>query len=136
MSKYKNELRKKNVHNDTYANNVFPIEKVSVGRMSYGPLNVFTWLNKNEELIIGNFVSIAPGVKFILGGNHRHDVLLNFPINYYYYGERGTSYSKGKVVLEDDVWIGMDSINNWSRRSSCGRKCCNKMLSAIFNHWW
>ena len=110
MDRYKNKWRELNAHNDTDANNVFPAEKVSVGKMSYGQLNVFTWKVKNEKLVKGSFVSIAPGVKFILGGNHRHDVLLNFPLNYYYFGERGTSYSNGPIVVEDDVWIGMDAI--------------------------
>lgn len=76
--------------------------------MSYGQLNVFTWKVKNEKLIIAHFVSIAPGVKFILGGNYRHDILLNFPCNYYYFGERVTSYSNGPIVVKDDVWFGMD----------------------------
>lgn len=110
MESYKNKWREMNSHNDTNANNVFPIEKVCVGKMSYGQLNVFTWKVENEKLIIGSFVSIAPGVKFILGGNHRHDVLLNFPCDYYYFGERGTSYSNGPIIVEDDVWLGMDVI--------------------------
>jgi len=110
MESYKNKWREMNSHNDTNANNVFPIEKVCVGKMSYGPLNVFTWKVKNEKLVIGSFVSIAPGVKFILGGNHRHNVLLNFPCDYYYFGERGTSYSNGPIIVKDDVWLGMDVI--------------------------
>lgn len=108
VTKYKKTWRTTNANNDTTANNIFPPEKVSVGKMSYGQLNVFTWKVENEKLIIGNFVSIAPGVKFILGGNHRHDILLNFPCNYYYFGERGTSYSNGPIVVKDDVWFGMD----------------------------
>ena len=108
ITKYKRTWRETNTHNDTTANNIFPPEKVCVGKMSYGQLNVFTWKVKNEKLVIGNFVSIAPGVKFILGGNHRHDILLNFPCNYYYFGERGTSYSNGPIVVKDDVWFGMD----------------------------
>ena len=60
-----------NSHNQTYIlNDHAEIHKFSVGRMSYGVLNIQSWDNPEERLIIGHFVSIANGVNFLLGGNH------------------------------------------------------------------
>lgn len=108
MKKHRKKWRELNTHNGTIANNIFPIEKVTVGKMTYGQLNVVR--SRNGKLIIGNFVSIASGVKFILGGNHRYDIFSTFPLNYCYFGESGTLCSKGQITVEDDVWIGTDVI--------------------------
>ena len=44
------------------------LNKVKVGRYTYGRLNVFTYGNESEKLQIGSFCSIAGTSKFILGG--------------------------------------------------------------------
>lgn len=44
------------------------LNKVKVGRCTYGRLNVFTYGNASERLQIGSFCSIAGTAKFILGG--------------------------------------------------------------------
>jgi len=107
---FKRRWRKINPHNRTVAQNVFPIEKVVVGRFTYGPLNVLTWGADEEKLVIGDLVSIAPGVKFLLGGNHRTDTISTFPIKVMFSGYPREAVSKGPIVVEDDVWIGMDAI--------------------------
>lgn len=63
----KMKWRKSNPHNFTEANTIFPFDKVKVGKYSYGPLNVYQWGLPNECLEIGNYVSIADNVRFILG---------------------------------------------------------------------
>lgn len=45
------------------------LNKVEVGRYTYGRLNVFCYGNENEKLQIGSFCSIAGTSKFILGGD-------------------------------------------------------------------
>lgn len=56
------------------------MECVSVGTGSYGLLNVLSFCPSKESLKIGNFVSIAPGVTFVLGGNHQMNTVTTFPI--------------------------------------------------------
>jgi virginiamycin A acetyltransferase len=83
-----------------------------VGRYSYGRLNVVSYGNEGEGLEIGEFVSIAPGVVFNLGGNHTYTSLSTYPFAIYVGGLRydgSASYSKGPIIVEDDVWIGAES---------------------------
>lgn len=108
---FKNKWRQKNNHNKTVPLNYFPLELVTVGKLSYGPLNIHYWGSKNEKLEIGNFVSIAPGVKFILGGNHEINTFTTFPFKIMYLRESTPeAWTKGKINVKDDVWIGMDAI--------------------------
>lgn len=102
---FKKNWRKANVHNFTSAKNIFPREIVSVGNMSYGCLDVRSWGSPDEKLIIGNYVSIASEVKFILGGNHRTDTLSTYPFKVMMLGEKSEATTKGPVVIEDDAWI-------------------------------
>ena len=107
---FKRKWRKENRQNETFAGTTFPVERVHVGNYSYGPLNVYAWGAEEERLEIGSFVSIAPGVKFLLGGNHRVDTLLTFPVRVKFLGEKREATSKGAIIVEDDVWIGMDAM--------------------------
>ena len=104
---YKRKWRKLNQHNDTHMINQFDFSKVTVGKRSYGPLMIYAWKSTNEKLRIGNYVSIAEGVKFILGGNHPIETLLSFPLKTQLLGQNDEACSKGEIVIEDDVWIGM-----------------------------
>lgn len=107
---FQNMWRKNNKHNFTTVSRTFPINIVKVGKMSYGPLDVSTWGNQNEKLVIGNYVSIASNVKFLLGGNHRIDTFSTYPFKVKVLGESTEATTKGKIVVEDDVWIGMDAM--------------------------
>lgn len=107
---FKKKWRKLNQHNNINPANIFPIEKVSVGKYSYGPIVVRSWGSLNEKLRIGNFVSIASGVKFILGGNHNIDTITTYPFKVKFLDEKMEAWSKGSVIIKDDVWIGMDAI--------------------------
>lgn len=68
-----------------------------------------------DRLIIGKFCSIASGVKFMLGGSqgHNHNWITNFPLDDFRSTEsidaKG-NIRKGDTVLENDVWIGFDSL--------------------------
>ncbi len=107
---FRRKWQKRNHHNETIPKRVFPIDKVRVGNYSYGSLDVYTWGADEERLEIGSFVSIASGVKFLLGGNHRVDTLLTFPVKVKFLNEKREAISKGPIVIEDDVWIGMDAM--------------------------
>ncbi|MFR2264628.1 MAG: CatB-related O-acetyltransferase [Clostridium sp.] len=102
--------KKRNLNNFTEPKIIFDIDKVKVGKGTYGRIEVYNWEDKNEYLEIGNYVSIANGVKFILGGNHNYKCVSTYPFKRLFLsGEREAS-SKGPIVINDDVWIGMDSI--------------------------
>lgn len=104
--------RRMNGHNETYPASIFPIERVTVGKKSYGVLNVKTFGNSSEKLVIGNFVSIADKVQFLLGGNHRTDTLTNFPLysKFIANSPQHDAITKGPIVIEDEVWIGYETL--------------------------
>ena len=60
---------------------------------------------------IGNYVSIASGVTFLLGGNHYTNTITTYPFKVMYFNETTPeALSKGKIIVEDDVWIGMNAM--------------------------
>lgn len=84
---------------------------VSVGKGSYGEINIKYFYNKNEHLKIGNYCSVAEGVVFLLGGEHSYRKLSTYPFGFYYNIEDNfITPSKGPIVINDDVWIGQNSL--------------------------
>jgi len=107
LLRLKYEWRSKNKHNNTWPMSVFPIDIVTIGRHSYGPISVAYYGSQNERLIIGDFVSIASQVQFILGGGHEYGYLSTFPFrNRVLFESVPEALCKGPVVVSDDVWIG------------------------------
>ena len=107
--------RKCNNHNFTGITRIiqtqfFSFNNVSVGKMSYGGLELHCFGALNEGLKIGNFVSIASGVKFILGGNHHFNTFSTYPFRVNFLNQSQEAWSKGVIIVEDDVWIGTDVI--------------------------
>jgi virginiamycin A acetyltransferase len=105
--------RKINRHNKTFAGNYFPIDVVSVGNNSYGLLNVKSFCKEaGEKLEIGNYVSIASDVQFVLGGQHQMNSVTTFPLKAYFsrIDNKLDSNSKGPIIIEDEVWIGTSAI--------------------------
>ncbi len=101
------EWRKQNPHNGTSLMNDFNPDCVTVGRMTYGGLNVCNF-NTNAHLTIGNFCSIASDVMFVLNADHRMDTISTFPFKARYFGE-AEGITKGDIVIGDDVWLGFRS---------------------------
>lgn len=108
----KKKWREKNKHNKIELLNKCNIDNISVGKYSYGGLIVYEWGSYGEGLEIGNYVSIASGVKFILGGNHKYKNFSTYPFNTMFCnGEvKNEVTSNGKIVIQDDVWIGLEAI--------------------------
>lgn len=111
--KKKKDWRNLNPHNGTYlAGNFLFYSQIKVGNFSRGPidLDVFT----KNSLVIGNFVSIAKGVRFIIGGNHRTDVYTTFPLNTWIshtdFDYDNNNDKKGDIIIDDDVWIGTNAL--------------------------
>ena len=94
--------RKLNHHNYTVKNSIFNNNFVKVGEGTYGDLNIFSF-GSGGKVVIGNYCSIAKEVIILSGGEHDYnsEVLYHSPIS-----KNVINYSKGEVIIEDDVWIG------------------------------
>jgi acetyltransferase-like isoleucine patch superfamily enzyme len=77
---------------------------VEVGRFSYavGGLCVVS-VPPHGSVTIGNYCSIAEGVKFLAGVDHRLDLISTFPFTDAHH------ITKGPIIVGSDVWIGMDA---------------------------
>lgn len=103
---FQNKWRKINDNNYTTANNMFNPELVSIGKASYGELNIVSFADISH-LIIGNFVSIAQEVVFILNAEHYINHFSTYPFKVkYLQTAKEESFGKGDIIVEDDTWIG------------------------------
>lgn len=102
---FKKEWRKKNQENQTYPRNIFDINLVTVGKMTYGEIYVSNFRD-DVHLNIGNFCSIAPEVVFLLGADHNIRTVSTYPYKVKMLNEKFEGLSKGDIIVEDDVWIG------------------------------
>lgn len=87
-------------------------DRVEVGKMSYGPLDVTIAGDGETKLIIGHYCSIGPGTKFILQGEHPYNTFSTFPFSVKIFGAKGEATCKGSIIVGDDVWIGANVIVN------------------------
>lgn len=112
LYKLKKTWRAKNAHNETTIGLATDLNKISVGRFSYGQINAHTWGVKNEALKIGNYVSIGPSVTFILAGNHNIKGIATYPFHSkkYSLNPEKDAFSKGITEVGDNTWIGMGCI--------------------------
>ena len=100
--------KRRNRHNMTAPVNVFDPSRVSVGKGSYGGIEIYTYGAPEAKLMIGSFVSIGPGVRFMLSGEHHTDTITTYPFKAYDpVTPACEDICKGPVIVKDDVWIGM-----------------------------
>lgn len=104
LHKFRKEWKHKNQTNYTYPLNIFNKNLVEVDNYTYGGLEVITF-GKDSTLKIGKFCSIGGNVKFLLGGEHRYKTLSTYPFKKKFKNE-DEAFSKGPIIIEDDVWIG------------------------------
>lgn len=98
-----------NKNNSTFVSNIFNLSSVTVGKYTYGALNVLD-NNPVSQLKIGNFCSIAPQVTFILNSEHYTNQLSSFPFKVKCLRScSAEAFSYGNIVVDDDVWIGHGS---------------------------
>ena len=105
------EWKKENKHNHTSIGKICNLACISVGKESYGVLNVNNFDHVPSDLVgleIGNYCSIADNVNFLLAGEHNLSHLSTFPFLRYMPDKKilSDSSSKGKIIVGDDVWIG------------------------------
>ncbi|MGF7109371.1 CatB-related O-acetyltransferase [Treponema pedis] len=106
----KKKYRNLNLHNETYISNFCNISRISVGKKTYGALNVIDYTPQSVKLIIGSYCSIASGVQFLLGGEHQISSISTFPFKVKCFGYDREAGSKGNIIIKDDVWIGASAI--------------------------
>ena len=112
-SSFQKKWKSRNQHNFTsVGERAFPIENVIVGKYTYGELNIVSlYQQSSEKLIIGNFVSIAPGVQFLLGVNHQMNTLTTYPLHSRFISyDKKDANSKGEIIIGDEVWIGTNVL--------------------------
>ena len=97
--------RKRNSHNATRLGMLCNVNNITVGKYTYGNINLHDF-GSNVKLEIGNFVSIADDVHFLVAGNHMGEGISTFPMKTKVLGMGAESTTKGPIVVEDDVWIG------------------------------
>lgn len=103
----KQRWRKKNKDNFTTIGKYnFDINKVSVGKGTYGEINVKQFEKNCCELTIGNYCSIAPEVVFLVDGEHSYKNISTYPFATRYFHKNIDTKSKGSITIDDDVWIG------------------------------
>lgn len=111
-TKIKNIYRTNNFdnHTDIVLNGNVTYEKTAVGKKSYGLVNAIFSNDLPVILIIGNYVSIGPDVKFIVNSEHDYKNLSTFPFKVLCDSQPCEALAKGSVIIEDDVWIGANCI--------------------------
>ncbi len=110
---FQKNWRAQNKHNFTsIGERTFPFENVKVGHYSYGMLNVQSmYVQPTEKLLIGNFVSLAPGATFLLGMNHQINTITTYPLHSRFIEyDQIDATSNGKIIVEDEVWIGTNAL--------------------------
>lgn len=103
---------KLNPHNDTVLGSVSNPKMISVGRGTYGPLNVQSFSEQKVMLKIGCFCSIGPDVWFILASEHPYRGFSTYPFKSTLGIQRKEAKSKGDIIVGDDVWFGRGVIVN------------------------
>lgn len=106
----KKRWKAENKHNFVVLSDYRNYDKIIVGENSYGCINALFSAPTNEKLYIGNYCSIADGVRFVVSSEHDYKNLSTYPFKVMLGGEKDEALSKGDIVLEDDVWIGCGAI--------------------------
>lgn len=104
---FKEKWRKINKHNFTKVKNIFCMDNIKVGKGTYGELKVKDFGSHDWKIEIGNYCSIAQECTFLTAGEHEYNNISTYPWKQCFFniGSLETK-SKGKIVIEDDVWIG------------------------------
>lgn len=106
LFKFRKKWKNYNSHNYTYAVNTFDIDKVSVGKYTYGPIEVYSD-DMSVNLSIGSFCSIGKETIFILGEEHHTDTISTYPFRVKIsHKSKFEAYSKGNILVGNDVWFG------------------------------
>ncbi len=86
----------------------------TIGRGTYGRFTVNVGPGDRAHLTIGAYTSIAEGVEFVLGGNHRSDWVSTYPFRVRFglpgAYEDGHPRPESDMRIGSDVWLGRDAM--------------------------
>lgn len=104
--RYLKEWASANTDNFTYPiGEEFDPKRVIVGKGSYGKLSIKNY-GTNNIVKIGCYCSIGDEVLFLASLEHPTNHLSTYPFRVYQNNEKSEMFSKGDIILEDDVWVG------------------------------
>ena len=109
LAKAKKNWRSQNAHNQTRVNSIFDQSLVHVGNYTYGTINIVS-TNVGSKVTIGHFCAISDNVKFVINNDHPIDYISTYPFKTRVLNGKPESISKGDIVVQDDVWIGLNAI--------------------------
>lgn len=104
-----------NTKSTIYTKVLLQNESYVIGDYTYGLPRVL-YNNDKTNLYIGKFCSLAQGITIFLGGNHRSDWISTYPFSeikdFHILSKNidGHPSTNGNVVIENDVWIGRDTM--------------------------
>lgn len=138
--KYEKEFKEANPKSILLPKDKIPLSQIKCGKYSYGNPKILIFGAKEEKIEIGNYVSIAENVSFLLSGGHFVDTFTTFPFKAICFSKENETLCKGPIKVGDDVWIGygatiLSGCNYWAGSSNCSRKCYSKRCRAIFCCW-
>lgn len=102
--------RLRNEHNETLLAQRINMNRVTVGKRTYGQLNILMYGKGNSQVLIGDLCSIDDGVTFLLEGEHHYKRFSTFPFEVKLGGVPAGAISKGSIIIKDDVWIGQGAL--------------------------
>lgn len=102
--RYEKKWRTVNIHNHTIPLAFYPLEKIVIGKGTYGKIHILS-AKDEKSLYIGNYCSIADEVTFVLSAEHPLNHISTYPFKAMV-TKVPEAIAKGDVVVDDDVWIG------------------------------
>ncbi|HEX9961337.1 MAG TPA: CatB-related O-acetyltransferase [Pyrinomonadaceae bacterium] len=112
LRKLRSRLTPENEHTALWMAQNKRYSAFEIGVGTYGTPNI-DFHDAGAALKIGNYCSIAPRVTILLGGEHHHDWVSNYPFSLLHDEARhlsGYPLTKGDVVIGNDVWIGYEAL--------------------------
>ena len=89
-----------------------PLTRITV--TGHGPTESLVFYEnepfENGKLFIGKYCSIATRTSFVLGSNHNTKRITTYIPDYFVEDISKTLKTKGDIIIENDVWIGMGAM--------------------------
>lgn len=87
--------------------------RISIGEYTYGVSNQTVFMVRpNDCVTIGKYCSFGPGVRIFPSGEHNFRLPSTFPFyaRMMNKGVHRDTYSKGEVIIGNDVWVGANVL--------------------------
>jgi acetyltransferase-like isoleucine patch superfamily enzyme len=102
-----------NLHRHEKTSQVLSDPRIVVGKHTYGLTSSSVNFFRDDDLVtIGNFCSIAEGVKILVSGEHCISRVSSYPFFAHFLNKNleKDTFTKGEVRIGNDVWIGAKAL--------------------------